>query len=132
MLDVHSGAQVKWASEEAVPVGCWCGQRGRGGEAEGPREAGAVPAASLDSMRRSEKARVLDNLFLLPEWLSCNSGNLPHFAFVLRALLTNAPNSCPPERGFSMFNATFGEDQGRSFGDYLALAMQSQYNKRNL
>jgi hypothetical protein len=31
-----------------------------------------------------------------------------------------------------MFNATFGEDQKRAFGDYLELAMQSQYNKRNL
>ena len=41
-------------------------------------------------------------------------------------------NSCPPERLFSMFNATFGEDQRRAFGDYLELAMQSQYNKRNL
>jgi hypothetical protein len=26
-----------------------------------------------------------------------------------------------------MFNATFGEDQRRAFGDYLELAMQSQY-----
>ena len=60
------------------------------------------------------------------------SGSLPHFSFVLRALLTNAPNSCPPERLFSMFNATFGEDQKSAFGDYLELAMQSQYNKRNL
>ena len=41
-------------------------------------------------------------------------------------------NSCPPERLFSMFNATFGEDQRSAFGDYLELAMQSQYNKRNL
>jgi len=57
---------------------------------------------------------------------------LPHFAFVLRAVLTNAPNSCPPERLFTMFNASFGEDQQRSFGDYLELAMQSQYNKRNV
>jgi hypothetical protein len=57
---------------------------------------------------------------------------LPHFSFVLRALLTNAPNSCPPERLFSMFNAAFGEDQRRAFADYLELAMQSQYNKRNL
>jgi hypothetical protein len=32
----------------------------------------------------------------------------------------------------SMFNATFGEDQRSAFGDYLELAMQSQYNKRNL
>ena len=47
-------------------------------------------------------------------------------------VLTNAPNSCPPERLFSMFNATFGEDQKSSFGDYLELAMQSQYNKRNV
>jgi hypothetical protein len=39
-----------------------------------------------------------------------------------------APNSCLPERVFSMFNATFGEDQKSSFGDYLELAMQSQYN----
>ena len=46
--------------------------------------------------------------------------------------LTNAPNLCPPERLFSMFNATFGEDQKSSFGDYLELAMQSQYNKRNV
>ncbi len=42
----------------------WVVVRVRGGEAEGPREAGAVPAASLDSMRRSEKARVLYFLFL--------------------------------------------------------------------
>ena len=70
--------------------------------------------------------------FSLPEWWRCNSGSLPHFSFVLRALLTNAPTSCPPERLFSMFNATFGEDQRRAFGDYLELAMQSQYNKRNL
>jgi hypothetical protein len=64
--------------------------------------------------------------------LRCNSGNLPHFVFVLRALMTTAPNSCPPERVFSMFNATFGEDQKKSFGDYIELAMHSQYNKRNL
>jgi hypothetical protein len=70
--------------------------------------------------------------FSLPEWWRCNSGNLPHFAFVLRALLTNAPNSCPPERLFSMFNATFGEDKKNAFGDYLELAMQSKYNKLNL
>jgi len=66
------------------------------------------------------------------DWWRCNSADIPHFAFVLRAVLTNAPNSCPPERLFSKFNATFGEDQQRSFGDYLELAMQSQYNKRNV
>ncbi len=85
----------------------------------------AYPSAS----RKDVKGKVT---FSLPEWWRCNSGSLPHFSFVLRALLTNAPNSCPPERLFSMFNATFGEDQRRAFGDYLELAMQSQYNRRNL
>ena len=40
--------------------------------------------------------------FTLSDWWRCNSGELPHFAFVLRALLTNAPNSCLPDRLFSM------------------------------
>ena len=74
-----------------------------------------------------------NDTFVLSDWWRCNSGELPHFAVVLRAaVLTNAPNSCQPERLFSMFNATFGEDQQRSFGDYLELAMQFQYNKRNV
>ena len=40
--------------------------------------------------------------FVLSDWWRCNFGELPHFAFVLRAVLTNAPNSCPPELLFSM------------------------------
>jgi hypothetical protein len=28
-----------------------------------------------------------------------------------RAVLTNSPNSCPPERLFSFFNATYNDDQ---------------------
>jgi len=64
--------------------------------------------------------------FVLCDWWRCNSGELPQFAFVLRAVLTNAPNSCLSERLFSMYNAAFGEDQQRSFGDYLELAMQAQ------
>jgi hypothetical protein len=83
---------------------------------------------SLDE-RKDVKGK---DTFSLPEWWRCNSGNLPHFAFVLRSLLTNAPNSCPPEHAFSMFNATFGEDQKNSFGDYLEMSMQSHYNKHNL
>ena len=90
-----------------------------------------VLVQSIKSLDERKDVKGKDT-FSLPEWWRCNSGNLPHFAFVLRALLTNAPNSCPPERLFSMFNATFGEDQKRAFGDYLELAMQSQYNKRNL
>jgi hypothetical protein len=90
-----------------------------------------VLVQSIKSLDERKDVKGKDT-FSLPEWWRCNSGNLPHFAFVLRSLLTNAPNSCPPERLFSMFNATFGEDQKSAFGDYLELAMQSQYNKRNL
>ncbi len=86
---------------------------------------------SIKPLDQRKNAKGKDT-FVLSDWWRCNSGELPHFAFVLRAVLTNAPNSCPPERLFSMFNATFGEDQKRSFGDYLELAMQSQYNKRNV
>jgi hypothetical protein len=86
---------------------------------------------SIKSLDERKDAMGRDT-FSLPEWWRFNSGALPHFSFVLRALLTNAPNSCPLERLFSMFNATFGEEQRRAFRDYLELAMQSQYNKRNL
>ena len=64
-------------------------------------------------LRKDAKGK---DTFVLSDWWRYNSGELPHFAFVLCAVLTNAPNSCPPERLFSMFNATFGEDQQRSFG----------------
>ena len=50
----------------------------------------------------------------------------------LRAVLTNSPNSCPPERLFSIFNATYNDDQKRSHTDYIELSMQSQFNKRAL
>ena len=66
------------------------------------------------------------NTFELSDW------QLPAFAYVLRAVLTNSPNSCPPERLFSIFNATYNDDQKRSHTDYIELSMQSQFNKRVL
>ena len=54
------------------------------------------------SLRKDAKGK---DTFVLSDWWGCNSGELPHFAFVLRAVLTNAPNS--PERLFCMFNAFF-------------------------
>ena len=56
--------------------------------------------------------------FDLSDWWKSNCATLPGFAYVLRAVLTNAPNSCPPERLFSIFNATYNDDQ-----------KQSQFNK---
>ena len=50
------------------------------------------------------------------------------FAYVLRAVLANSPNSIPPERVFSILNDTFEDDMERSLADYIELALQLQFN----
>eukprot|EP00966_Prymnesium_polylepis_P325617 7381590-Prymnesium_polylepis.1 len=52
------------------------------------------------------------------------------FAYVLRAVLANAPNSIPPERVFSILNDTFDDDMERSHADYIELSLQLQFNSR--
>jgi hypothetical protein len=42
----------------------------------------------------------------LKVWWRGNEDKLPAFAYVLRAILTNAPNSIPPERVFSRSSTT--------------------------
>jgi hypothetical protein len=63
---------------------------------------------------------------------SQNVQRYQHSRHVLRAVLTNSPNSCPPERLFSIFNATFDDDQKSTHADYIQLSMQAQFNKRAL
>ena len=53
------------------------------------------------------------------------------FAFVLRAVLANSPNSIPPERVFSVLNDTFEEDMDNSYADYIELSLQLQFNSRS-
>ena len=67
--------------------------------------------------------------FDLSGWWKSNCATLPGFAYVLRVVLTNSPNSCPPERLFSIFNSTYNDDQKSSHTDYIELFMQSQFNK---
>ena len=52
------------------------------------------------------------------------------FAFVLRAVLANAPNSIPPERVFSILNDTFEDDMDSAHADYIELSLQLQFNAR--
>ena len=59
----------------------------------------------------------------------CGKG-IDAFAFVLRAVLANAPNSIPPERVFSILNDTFEDDMDRSHADYIELSLQLQFNNR--
>jgi len=50
---------------------------------------------------------------------------------VLRAVLTNSPNSIPPERVFSILNDSFDDDQDNSLADYIELSLQLQFNERS-
>ena len=53
---------------------------------------------------------------------------LPHHYQVLRVVLLHSPNSCPPERLFSILNNTFDADL-IALMDYMEpLALQLQYN----
>ena len=71
-----------------------------------------------------------DSFSLLNFWRA-NEATVPAFSYVLRAVLANAPNSIPPERVFSILNATFDDDQERSRADYIELVLQLQFNSRS-
>ena len=88
--------------------------------------------ALTDSIKsfKERKGNKGKDTFDLSDWWKSNSGTLPGFTYVLRAVLTNSPNSCPPERLFSIFNATYNDYQKSSYTDYIELSMQSQFNKR--
>ena len=87
--------------------------------------------ALTEALDEQKDAKGNDTFFLCHLW-SCNSRELQHFSFMLCAVLTHSPNSCPPERLINMISATFDDDQVKSFGDYIQLSMQSQYNKRDV
>ena len=71
-----------------------------------------------------------DTFTLLNFWRA-NEGEVPAFAYVLRAVLANAPNSIPPERVFSVLNNTFDDDMANSLADYIELSLQLQFNSRS-
>jgi hypothetical protein len=82
-------------------------------------------ADSIKSFEERKDSKGKDT-FDLSDWCKSNSATLPGFAYVLRTVLTNSPNSCPPERLFGIFNASYNDDQKRSYSDYIELSMQSQ------
>ena len=51
---------------------------------------------SISSFEETEDSKGKDT-FDLPDWWKSNCATLPAFAYVLRAVLTNSPNSCPTE-----------------------------------
>jgi hypothetical protein len=88
-------------------------------------------AASIKSFEEKKNSKGKDTFDLSDLWKS-NCATLPAFAYVLHAVLTNSPDSCPPESVFSIFNATHNDDQKSSHVDYIPLSMQSQFNTRAL
>ena len=71
-----------------------------------------------------------DTFSLLTFWRA-NGDVVPAFAYVLRAVLANSPNSIPPERVFFILNGTFDQDQTRSLADYIKLSLMLQFNARS-
>ena len=72
-----------------------------------------------------------NDTFTLLDFWRANETTVPCFAYVLRAVLANSPNSVPPERVFSILNNTFAEDQASARADYIELALMLQFNKRS-
>ena len=58
------------------------------------------------------------------------SGDIPTFCLFCRKILCYSPNSCPPERVFSILSDTFGDDQHNALPDYMELSLQKQFNQR--
>ena len=79
------------------------------------------------SQRKDAKGK---DTFSLKDWWAANAPKVPSWAYVLCAVLTNSPNSIPPERVFSILNDTFDDDQTSAYADYIQLSLQLQYNAR--
>ena len=86
---------------------------------------------------RGEGAKCLnakkeDTFTLAGFWRENEEGNgIDSFAYVLRAVLANAPNSIPPERVFSILNDTFDDNQDNAYAEYIELSLQLQFNERS-
>ena len=67
--------------------------------------------------------------FDLQVWWKGNCAKVPACAYALRAVrvLTNSPNSIPPERVFSILNDTFDDDQKNGRADYKGFSLMKQY-----
>jgi hypothetical protein len=66
-------------------------------------------ADSIKSFEERKHSKGKDT-FDLSDWWKSNSATLPGFTYVLCAVLTNSPNSCPSERLCSIFHASYNED----------------------
>ena len=69
--------------------------------------------ASQAARAAARHSKTKKDTFDLQLWWREATAKVPSWAYVLRAVLTNSPNSIPPERCFSILNDTFDDDQTR-------------------
>jgi hypothetical protein len=81
----------------------------------------------IKPMEQRLDAKTKKDTFDLQAWWREAAAKVLSWAYVLRAVLTNSPNSIPPERCFSILNDTFEDDQTSSAADYIEYSMQPQY-----
>lgn len=84
----------------------------------------------IKPLTQRRDAKTKKDTFDLQVWWCEAASKIPSWATVLRAVLTNSPNSIPPERCFSILNDSFDDDQSRSNADYIELSIEKQYNAR--
>jgi len=76
--------------------------------------ASKIEQARKISTRHERKDSKGKDTFDLSDWWKSNCATLPGFVYVLRAVLTNSPNSCPLERLFSPCSHSLTNDRCRS------------------
>ena len=69
--------------------------------------------------------------FNLLAWWRANMAELASWVPVLRGILAHSPNSCPPERVFSILNDSFDDDQKNALADYMEFSLMVHYNERD-
>ena len=85
---------------------------------------------ALKPLSQRQDAKGKDTFTLIGFWRA-NEAEVPAFSYILRAVLTNAPNSVPPERVFSILNNTFDDQMDSAHADYIELSLQLQFNERS-
>lgn len=71
-----------------------------------------------------------NDAFDMEAWWKSQRGDLRAWASALRAVLCHVPNSCPPERAFSILNDCIDDDQYNALADYKKAMVMAQYNAR--
>ena len=64
------------------------------------------------------------------EWWKVHKERLPNWSSAVKKVLFVQPSSAAAERAFSLFSASFHEQQESALSDYLQASVMLQYNNR--